>query len=179
MSRRSSSVTAPRPNQREADVESDFLAACLHTDITAANAILATHPELLKRREHFTRPPNSAVLMSSLSCSIWARRSKSRTPTARHCTSQRADARDVATLLIERGAEIDPRETQWGNTPLDTAVHFGLTAMIDLLAVHSRDIWNLVFTGRVDRVRVVLDADPSLACGDRRRRHAADVAAGR
>jgi hypothetical protein len=73
------------------------------------------------------------------------------------------DARRVATLLLERGAEIDPRETQWGNTALDFAVHFGLTSMIDLLAPHSRDVWNLVFTGQVDRVRDVLDAEPSLA----------------
>ena len=73
------------------------------------------------------------------------------------------NARNVAKLLIERGAEVDPRETEWGNTPLDFAVHFGLTMMIDLLAPHSRDIWNLVFTGQVDRVHAVLDADPSLA----------------
>jgi ankyrin repeat protein len=35
--------------------------------------------------------------------------------------------------------------------------------MIDLLAPHSRDIWSLAFTGKVDRLRELLVADPSLA----------------
>lgn len=73
------------------------------------------------------------------------------------------NAMNVARLLIERGAEIDPRETQWGNTPLDFAVWSQHAVMIDLLAPHSRDIWNLVFIGNVERVRQLLEEQPELA----------------
>jgi hypothetical protein len=73
------------------------------------------------------------------------------------------DALRVAQLLIDRGAEIDPVESSWSNTPLDFAVYGQLPRMIELLSHHSRDIWNLVFTGNVERVREVLNEQPDLA----------------
>src|SRR5690606_15729625 len=84
----------------------------------------------------------------------------------RHRPLQEAASRNatkVARLLIERGAEIDARETQWGNTPLDFAVWSQHPEMIELLAPHSRDIRNLVFIGNVERVRQVLEEQPELA----------------
>ena len=153
------------PEQREPDAESDFLAACLHTNKPAADAILAAHPELLTRPRALHQAarldrPDVVAFLLDLGAPIEVEDAKRMRPL--HVAAWH-DARNVATLLIDRGAEVDPRETEWGNTPLDFAVHFGLTSMIDLLAPHSRDIWNLVFTGQVDRVRAVLDADPSLA----------------
>jgi uncharacterized protein len=153
------------PEPREPDPEADFLAACLHVDDAAVRAILARHPEFLARPRalHLAAKldrPDVVAFLLDLGAPIEVEDTKRMR--ALHMAAWH-DARRVAALLIERGAEVDPRETQWGNTPLDFAVHFGLTAMIDLLAPHSRDIWNLVFTGHVDRVRAVLDAEPQLA----------------
>ena len=74
-----------------------------------------------------------------------------------------ADAVNVAQLLIDRGAEIDPVEKNWSNTPLDFAVYGQHTRMIDLLAPYSRDVWNLTLTGKVERLRQVLREDPERA----------------
>lgn len=73
------------------------------------------------------------------------------------------DAVRVGQLLIARGAEIDPREATYGNTPLDCAVYYENQRMTELLAGHSRDIWNLVYIGHVDRLRAIIDADPARA----------------
>ncbi|MEO8634858.1 MAG: ankyrin repeat domain-containing protein [Gemmatimonadales bacterium] len=70
------------------------------------------------------------------------------------------NALDVARLLIGRGAEIDPRERSHGGTPLGHATYAGHREMMDLLAAHSKDIWELVFIGRVDRVRALLVEQP-------------------
>ncbi len=69
---------------------------------------------------------------------------------------------EAAALRIERGAEVDAVESDWGNTPLDTAVYHQELHMIDLLSHVSRDVWNLVFAGKVERLRVVLSAEPDL-----------------
>ena len=73
------------------------------------------------------------------------------------------DSIRVAALLIERGAEIDPVESNWSNTPLDCAVYSQHPRMIELLGRFSRDVWNLTFTGNVERLRDVLGAEPDLA----------------
>lgn len=74
-----------------------------------------------------------------------------------------SDAVHVAELLIERGAEVDPYELNYNNTPLDFAVHHDYPRMIELLRHHSRDVWNLTFLGDVERLREILPADPRLA----------------
>jgi ankyrin repeat protein len=74
-----------------------------------------------------------------------------------------SDAVGVARLLIERGAEVDPIETEWNNTPMDFAVYGQHHRMIDFLARYTRDIWNLVFIGAVHRVGEVLRESPELA----------------
>jgi ankyrin repeat protein len=73
------------------------------------------------------------------------------------------NATKAATLLIARGAEIDPVELRWSNTPLDFAVYTRHQPMIDLLAPLSRDVGNLVFVGKVERLRELLAEDPALA----------------
>ena len=69
----------------------------------------------------------------------------------------------AAKVLLERGAEIDPRESRYGATPLGFAVWAQRDEIIDLLAPLSRDVWNLAFTGHVDRLRTLLDSEPALA----------------
>jgi uncharacterized protein len=75
----------------------------------------------------------------------------------------RANAVEAVQLLIERGAEIDPVETTWGGTPIGTATYCGSNGAIDVLSQCSRDIVALTFNGKVERVRVLVEADPSLA----------------
>ena len=73
------------------------------------------------------------------------------------------DAVRVAGLLIQRGAEVDPYELNYNNTPLDFAVYHDYPRMIELLIPHSRDVWNLTFVGALHRLRDVLTAEPHLA----------------
>ena len=54
-----------------------------------------------------------------------------------------ANARKVARLLIERGAQIDPIESQYGAAPIGYAAHYNHEAMIDLLTPYSRHVWTL------------------------------------
>jgi ankyrin repeat protein len=70
---------------------------------------------------------------------------------------------DVARLLVDRGAEIDPRDDQHGTTPIYWALFGQRWAMVDLLTPHSRDVWALVPAGKLDRLQQVLDAEPRLA----------------
>ena len=66
-------------------------------------------------------------------------------------------------MLIDRGAEIDPRELTYDNTPLGWAAHFDDRRMLDFLSQYSRDVFNLAFCGYVERLRQVLAAEPELA----------------
>jgi ankyrin repeat protein len=75
----------------------------------------------------------------------------------------RADAAEAVQLLIERGAELDPVETTWGGTPIGTATYCGSTRAIDTLSKFSREIVALTFNGKVERVRELVEADPSIA----------------
>jgi len=70
---------------------------------------------------------------------------------------------EVAKLLIAHGAEVDPRESRFGATPLGFAVWAERPGMIELLGTVSRDVWNLSFTGQVARLRELLEAEPALA----------------
>lgn len=66
-------------------------------------------------------------------------------------------------MLVARGADVDRVETTWGGTPLGSATYSGERRLIDYLAPLSRDAWCLVFNGKVERLRAVLEEDPSLA----------------
>jgi ankyrin repeat protein len=75
----------------------------------------------------------------------------------------RADSLEAAELLVAKGAEIDPVETTWQGTPIGTATYSGCRRIIDFLSRYSRDIGTLTFNGKVERVRELVAADPSLA----------------
>ena len=74
-----------------------------------------------------------------------------------------ANALDVARFLIARGAEIDPVESNWSNTPLGAAVYSQHQEMIDLLSRYSRDVWELTYAGKIERLREVLGEGPDRA----------------
>jgi ankyrin repeat protein len=69
----------------------------------------------------------------------------------------------AAAFLVERGAEIDPRESLYNGTPIGWAAHGDKSEMVSFLSRYSRDIWSLCFNGCVDRLREVLVEDPRLA----------------
>jgi len=74
-----------------------------------------------------------------------------------------AGALDVASLLLARGAEVDPRERVHGNTPLGHAVYGKQQRIIELLAPVSRDIWELTWCGALERLGELIAAEPALA----------------
>lgn len=69
----------------------------------------------------------------------------------------------VAQRLLERGAEIDPRENRFGATPLGWSSFFDRPGLVALFGAHSRDFRTLCFTGTATRVRELLAEDPTLA----------------
>jgi ankyrin repeat protein len=69
----------------------------------------------------------------------------------------------VAKLLLERGAEIDPRERRYHSTPIGWASYGDHAGMVTFLSPFSRDFRALCFTGCVERVRDLLAEDPGLA----------------
>jgi len=69
----------------------------------------------------------------------------------------------AAAFLVERGAEVDPRESNYNGTPIGWAAHGDKTEMVRFLSQHSSDIWTLCFNGYVERVRDILAENPNLA----------------
>lgn len=65
--------------------------------------------------------------------------------------------------LVARGAEIDSVEENYGGTPFGNASHFLHREVMDFLAPLTNDVWNLTYNGYLERLRVVLDAQPERA----------------
>jgi ankyrin repeat protein len=147
------------------DDEEAFAAACFRSDRAAAQSLVAEHPEYLRSTKTiFAATKRDRVDVVEFLLELGT------SPDVEDAQKQRPlhiagynDSIRVALLLIERGAEIDPVELNWGNTPLDAAVYSQHQRMIELLGRFSRDVWNLTFTGNVERLREVLAADPDLA----------------
>jgi ankyrin repeat protein len=154
-----------KPSGYVPEGEDRFVDAVLRLDRDTASRLARSHPEYLRSTkamfEATWRDNVEAVrLLIELGVSIEVEDKDKQRPL--HVAASN-DAVHVAKLLVERGAEIDPVETNWGNSPIDFARHFQLTRMIDLLAPYSRDLWTLAFSGKVERLRELLSADSSLA----------------
>jgi hypothetical protein len=76
------------------------------------------------------------------------------------------DSLRVAELLIERGAEVDPREASYSATPLWGAVWRQRQRMIDFLSPLSGDVWR---DRRPPTLRACEDSMTSPPCCDRRK----------
>jgi len=141
-----------------------FQAACMSCDRETARRLVAAHPEYLR----FPGPMYQAAdrdridvaeLLLELGVSPdvehggW---------TALHSAAHNNSVR-VAKLLVERGATIDIREKKYQSTPLGHAVWANQLQMVDLLSGVSRDVIALVRAGKLERLRTVLDEDPSFA----------------
>jgi ankyrin repeat protein len=149
----------------EADPEAAFTTACLRLDRAAIDSLVASHPELLRSaRPIITAAERNRAdvveVLLELGVPIEIENEERQRPL--HAAAW-SDALDVARLLIERGAEIDPVERSYNNTPLDFAVYGHHPRMMKLLSRYSREIWNITFVGNVERVRELLQEEPARA----------------
>ena len=147
------------------DDEAQYVDACLTLDRERVEALLRTHPGYrtspramfeAARRDR----PDALALLLDLGVPI-----EVQDPTGKRALHEAAisNALRAARFLIERGAEIDPRESTYGGAPIGWAAHADHSEMIDLLSGRSRNIWVLCFRGYVDRVREILSENASLA----------------
>jgi uncharacterized protein len=72
-------------------------------------------------------------------------------------------AERCAALLIERGADADHRERNYGAVLLGMAFYSKQLPLVRLLGRHSRAVWELTYTGLTDRLREVLSEEPERA----------------
>ena len=141
-----------------------FQAACMSGDRETARRLVTAHPEYLRH----PGPMYQAADRDRVDIAEWLLELGVSPDvahsgwTALHSAAHNNTVR-VAKLLIERGATIDIREQKYHSTPLGHAVWAGNQDMIDLLGGVSRDVIALARAGKLERLRVVLDEDPSLA----------------
>ncbi len=133
--------------------EEAFAAACFRLDCAAARALLEQHPEYLLQpgpmslAARLDRADVAAFLLDlGMSPDIVDPNQGNTRPL--HEAAYHDSVR-VATLLIERGAEIDPRDTNHQATPLWFAVWDHRPRAIELLSHLSRDVRSLTVTGNV------------------------------
>jgi ankyrin repeat protein len=144
-----------------------FAAAGLHLDRARAQALALAHPEYLRDPSPLTVAaehdlPDVAALLLDLGMSPDIADPTEGGQRPLHVAAYRDSAR-VGALLIERGAEIDPVESNWSNTPLSAAGYTQSHRMIELLGRVSRDVWGLVLSGSVERLREVFRIEPEKA----------------
>jgi ankyrin repeat protein len=154
-----------KPSRVEVTDADRFALACYRLDRTAAELLARKHPELLTSTVvlfRATKENRADIVRLLLDLGM--------SPNVEDTKKQRAlhiagydDAADVAKLLIDRGAEIDMRESNWNNTPMDCAIYGQSQRMIELLTPHIRDIWNLVTIGHTNRLRELLSEKPERA----------------
>jgi uncharacterized protein len=153
------------PSARVPDEKDLFAEACFRLDREAARALLRKHPEYLRSTDvifaaaKLDRAQVVELLLDlGMSADVEGRQKQRPLHEAAY-----ADSLRVASLLIERGAEIDPVDAMHDATPLWWAMWGQRQRMIDLLSRYSQDVWALSFTGNVARLRDVLGAEPRLA----------------
>jgi ankyrin repeat protein len=140
-------------------------AACFRLDRTEAELILGEHPEFRQSSGALFRATmldraDAVAFILDLGTPIEIEGGHGQT--ALHVAAQN-DALNVARLLIERGAEIDPYDRGFSSTPIDFAVYRNSQPMIDVLRPYSYDVWSLAPIGDVDRLRTILAEQPDLA----------------
>jgi ankyrin repeat protein len=141
-----------------------FIAACMRLDRAATAAMVQDHPEYLRsHRAMFEAArrdrPDVIALLLDLGVPLEIA-DESNARALHHAAGN--NALRAARFLIERGAEVDPRETSYNARPIGWAAHGDHVEMLDFLSRHSRSIWTLTFRGYVDRVRQILRDNPDL-----------------
>jgi ankyrin repeat protein len=153
------------PSDYVPDAHARFVEACLRLDRTAVERGLAEHPEWRSSPGAIfeaTRRNRADVVALLLDLGVSPDVAKSTNERPLHMAAYH-DSIDAAKVLIDRGAEVDAVASEWDNTPLGAAVYAQHARVIELLAKHSRDIWELAFSGQLERLRVLFAESPSLA----------------
>jgi ankyrin repeat protein len=158
--RHGASATVPVLDEQES-----FIDACFTLDRDRVRADLERHPEYLEMpAAMFAAAQKDRVdvitFLLDLGVPIEVH-DEHNTRSLHHAAGD--NALRVARLLIERGAEIDPIETNYGGTPIGWAGHGDKLEMIELLSGFCRNVWTLSFRGYIDRLREVLNEEPDLA----------------
>jgi ankyrin repeat protein len=143
-----------------------FVQACLETDETRARELIEGRAEwlLMPHALFIATQKNNAravQLMLSLGISPDVEELHGRAHALHRAAF--AGAVDAARVLLEAGADPDAREQNYRSTPLGAALWAQQPRMVDVLAEYSRDIFNLVRAGKVERVRFLLREEPGLA----------------
>lgn len=142
-----------------------FAAACFRLDRDDALAQLAQHPEYLRSPVPIfsaARQDRVDVVKFLLDLGVPPDIEDQQKQRPLHEAAAH-DSLRVAELLIARGAEIEPVETNWNNTPLDHAMYGNLPRMIEFLSGFTRDVFRLTWIGNIERLREVLNEEPDLA----------------
>jgi ankyrin repeat protein len=144
-----------------------FADACLRLDRAAAERILSEHPEYLQKPDAmFTAVGRNrtdvVALLLDLGVSPDIGNPAEGERRALHVAAY-AGAIDVARLLVDAGADVDFRESSYGAIPLGVAMWAKRPRMVEFLGQLSRDVWELVHSGQVERLREVLGENPLLA----------------
>jgi len=145
-----------------------FKAACFRLDRTYALALIGKHPEYLQSTDAIfaaARADRADVVefLLDLGVSIEVEDANKQRPLHEAASH---DSINVAKLLIERGAELEPVETNWNNTPLDHAMYGHLGRMVQFLSGFTRDVFRLTWIGNTERLRHVLSEEPERAKGN-------------
>jgi ankyrin repeat protein len=160
LARRGASRSTPALDETEG-----FIDATLRLDREGAHALLVAHPDYLAspaalfeaaRRDR----PDALALLLDLGFPL-----EIQDGTGKRALHEAAanGALRAAAFLVERGAEVDLRESNYNSTPIGWAAHGDKTEMVRFLSQHSSDIWTLCFNGYVERVRDILAENPNLA----------------
>jgi ankyrin repeat protein len=142
-----------------------FVIACLRHDESTLRALAAEHPEFVTQADAMfeaARRNDTAAMKLLFDLGVSTDVEAADHTRALHIAG-RADSLEAAELLVAKGAEIDPVETTWQGTPIGTATYSGCERITEFLSRYSRDIGTLTFNGKVERVRELVEADPSLA----------------
>lgn len=142
-----------------------FQAACLRHDAGAARALLAAQPELVRdpgpllAAAGFGDAEATRVLLE-LGADTRALDGDGISPLHRAVQS---GSRATVERLLDAGADANLRERKWRGTPLSWAVVMGCSQLFERLVPLSRDVRALAALGAIDRLKVVLNAEPALA----------------
>lgn len=142
-----------------------LVAACARNDRDEMRRILGDRPELMRSHQPLfaaAQDDRADVVERLLDLGMSPDVEDEARQRPLHVAASR-NAIHVARLLVARGAEIDPREEHYSNTPLGFADHYQHREMIDFLSQYSRDVWELAYLGKLDRLRAVLAEDPRRA----------------
>jgi uncharacterized protein len=147
------------------DDEDAFIAAARRLDRPVAQGLIEKHPEWLRSTKAIFAAVardrvDEVALLLELGVPIEIEDEHGQRPL--HVAAAH-NALSVAGLLLDRGAEVDPRERLWDASPIGFASHHNHLAMIDLLGRVSRTVWILAHQGKIERLRDVLREEPARA----------------